>query len=205
MGLDMYLYAERHFSSASESFVEKFPEYAKEAEQYKALMSVSGMDSLPTPEYGGSAISKCVGYWRKANAIHGWIVRNLADGVDECQRIYMSREDILNLRDSCVKALDRRSEALPIKEPKTIVIEDTGENAVVSSISTAIMKEYVSRKLDVDVADPLSLEPTAGFFFGNTEKDEYYYGDIEHTVEVLNSVLAGTQDERYTFYYQASW
>lgn len=206
MGLDMYLYAEKHVSNASRDFVEKFPEYAKEVAQYEAVMSGSGMHSLPTPEYGGATISKCVGYWRKANAIHGWIVRNLADGVDECQRINMSREDLVSLRDSCVKELNNRSNALPNKEPKTVSITDEGnEDSVVASITNAIMQESLKKGTSVAVADPLELAPTSGFFFGGTEKDEYYYGDLEHTVDMLNSLLAGTQDEGYSFYYQASW
>ena len=206
MGLDMYLYAEKHVTNASRDFIEKFPEYAKEVAQYEAVMSGSGMHSLPTPEYGGATITKCVGYWRKANSIHGWIVRNLAEGVDECQRINMSREDLISLRDSCVKELDNRSNALPIKEPKSISISDTGdESLVATSIANAIKQEALKKNTEVALADPLELAPTSGFFFGNTEKDEYYYSDIEHTVDMLNSLLAGTQDEAYSFYYQASW
>ena len=68
------------------------------------------------------------------------------------------------------------------------------------------MKEQsLNKTTNVDVADPLSLEPTSGFFFGGTEKDEWYYGSLEYTVDTLNSILAGTQDESYSFYYQASW
>jgi hypothetical protein len=205
MGLDMYLYAEKHVSNSSKDFIEKFPEYGKETAQYQAVMISTGMDLLPTPEYGGATISKCVGYWRKANAIHGWIVRNLADGVDECQRIFMSREDIVKLRDACVKALDNRSNALPNKEGKSIEIKDMGESDVVNSIANAMKQEALKKNTTVVLADPLELEPTAGFFFGNTEKDEYYYSDVERTVDTLNALLASTVDEYYSFYYQASW
>lgn len=46
--------------------------------------------------------------------------------------------------------------------------------------------------------------PTAsGFFFGNTEYDEYYFSDIEDTVKQLENVL--TLDEEWEFYYQSSW
>lgn len=46
-----------------------------------------------------------IAYWRKANAIHGWIVRNVADGVDECQRIPMSREVLRDLVLRCKRVL----------------------------------------------------------------------------------------------------
>jgi hypothetical protein len=207
MGLDMYLYAEKHVSNSSKDFIEKFPQYRKEAEQYQDVMSATGMYSLPTPEYGGATISKCVGYWRKANAIHGWIVRNLANGVDECQRIYMSREDLVALRDSCVNELSNRSNALPNKEDVRTINLDDGTNAssIVNKLMETMKEQALNKTTNVDVADPLSLEPIAGFFFGGTEKDEWYYGSLEYTVDTLNSILAGTQDESYSFYYQASW
>ena len=47
------------------------------------------------------------------------------------------------------------------------------------------------------------LEPTAGFFFGCTNKDEYYYEDLKQTVEGLDRVLA--LPDEYSFTYQSSW
>jgi hypothetical protein len=47
------------------------------------------------------------------------------------------------------------------------------------------------------------LEPTAGFFFGSYNKDEWYYKDLKDTVEGLDKVLA--LPDEYSFTYQASW
>jgi len=205
MGLDMYLYAEKYISGYDYETING-ELTRRDNLMYDKVIESAGLTKLPSTEYGSTTVTKCVGYWRKANAIHGWIVRNLAEGVDECQRINMSREDLISLRDSCVKELNNRSNALPIKEPKSISISDTGdESLVVSSIANAIKQEALKKHTEVVLADPLELAPTAGFFFGNTDKDEYYYSDIEHTVDMLNSLLAGTQDEAYSFYYQASW
>lgn len=44
---------------------------------------------------------KEIGYWRKANAIHNWFVNTLADGVDECQEIKVTHEDLCKLLDLC--------------------------------------------------------------------------------------------------------
>lgn len=200
----MYLYAEKHYSHSSESFLERFPEYGKENAQYEAIMSGSGMYSLPTPEYGGVSVSKCVGYWRKANAIHGWIVRNIANGVDDCKKVYMSKSDLLLLRDSCVKELSNRDNALPNEKPLTSTIVDNGESDIHKVIMSHIAEESARKNTATELADPLDLQPTAGFFFGNNEKDEYYYECIEYTVDMLNSLLAGA-DGNYEFYYQASW
>jgi hypothetical protein len=207
MGLDMYLYAEKHVSNSSDDFIKKFPEYAKERAQYEAVMSGSGMYSLPTPEYGGATITKCVGYWRKANAIHGWITRNLANGLDECQRINLDRTDLILLRDSCVKELDNRASALPNKEGARTIKLDEANNpeGAIRSLIEDMNSEFGKRHTAIDLADPLSVEPVEGFFFGGTEKDEYYYSALEYTVDTINSLLAGTVDESYSFYYQASW
>ena len=42
-----------------------------------------------------------------------------------------------------------------------------------------------------------------GFFFGSQEYDEYYFGDLQITVEMLNKVLE--LPEMYDLYYQSSW
>jgi len=38
-----------------------------------------------------------LGYWRKHPDLHGFIVREFADGRDECQEIELCEEDILNI------------------------------------------------------------------------------------------------------------
>ena len=47
------------------------------------------------------------------------------------------------------------------------------------------------------------LLPTrAGFFFGGTEYDEWYFKDIKETIKILEEAL---KDERGDFYYSSSW
>lgn len=54
--------------------------------------------------------------------------------------------------------------------------------------------------------DPETLLPTQdGFFFGSTEYDEYYYEDIDRTIEILERVLAETDFDNYQITYHASW
>lgn len=55
---------------------------------------------IPWEQLGGVqhvSTKEQVGYLRKANSIHGWIVRELAGGVDECQEIYLSKDDVDHL------------------------------------------------------------------------------------------------------------
>jgi len=42
-----------------------------------------------------------VAYWRKSNAIHGWFVDTINDGVDDCTPIEVRKQDIILLRDLC--------------------------------------------------------------------------------------------------------
>lgn len=204
MGLDMYLYAERYvpqydFEKGANGKLER-----KYLPEYNQVDYASGMDTLPTAQYGGITVKKCVGYWRKANAVHGWIVRNCANGVDECQDIYMSRESLISLRDSCVNALANRDSATPAKDSVISFTENEVATPEVIMESMLDMFKQQSNQPETMVADPLSLEPVSGFFFGHTEKDEWYYKDLEYTVDTINSLLAGT-DETTTFTYRASW
>lgn len=48
------------------------------------------------------------------------------------------------------------------------------------------------------------LPTTSGFFFGSTECDEYYYEDIDYTVDMLKRVLA-EDNANASFAYQSSW
>jgi hypothetical protein len=48
------------------------------------------------------------------------------------------------------------------------------------------------------------LPPTSGFFFGNTEIDDYYFRDLRNTINFIDKALA-LQDKGYNIYYQASW
>ena len=50
-----------------------------------------------------------VAYWRKANAIHGWIINN-AGVVDDCTPISLTKQDIIQLRDDCQKVVDEGTE-----------------------------------------------------------------------------------------------
>ena len=48
-----------------------------------------------------------------------------------------------------------------------------------------------------------SLLPAgSGFFFGGEEYDEWYFNDIDNTIEVLKEALS---DEDASYYYSSSW
>jgi hypothetical protein len=57
-------------------------------------------------------------YWRKANAIHDWFVREVQAGVDECQESPVSASKLKELRDLCREVMADKKKAnliLPTK------------------------------------------------------------------------------------------
>jgi hypothetical protein len=117
-------------------------------------------------------------YWRKANAIHGWFVENVQDGDDDCKEYEVDRDQLETLRNTCSKILARHEAMKTMSDEQIEEMDDLDE-------------------------DEESLEPTEGFFFGSTEKDEWYYQDLKDTVEGLDRVLA--LPDNFSFAYQASW
>ena len=55
--------------------------------------------------------------------------------------------------------------------------------------------------IDKSKAEQL-LPSTSGFFFGNTEYDEWYYNDIQNTIEILEKAV---EDKDGEYYYTSSW
>jgi hypothetical protein len=104
MGLDQYLYAEKF---ASERGI--FDEDGGESREFAEVKRAAGMSQV-----GGvvgtshATVSMLVAYWRKANSIHGWFVRNCADGVDDCRRIHLERDRLVELKTLCERALASR-------------------------------------------------------------------------------------------------
>lgn len=61
-----------------------------------------------------------------------------------------------------------------------------------------------------DLASEL-LPTTQGFFFGSQEYDEYYFMDIDETIEILEKALKDIEEDEnkgfdgYSYYYESSW
>lgn len=117
-----------------------------------------------------SYIEEQVAYWRKVNHIHFWFVKNVQNGVDECQTAEVSSEQLKQLYTDCKKVLDARKDK---KKAKKIASE--------------------------------LLPPQEGFFFGSTGIDEYYYRDIEYTMDVIFKLVIESAGDDVEFYYHASW
>jgi len=102
MGLDMYL--------SRSSFI-----WSDEREKIK----ITGVDKHKIKPERIKRIIEDVGYWRKANAIHAWFVKNVQNGIDDCSQYYVPREKLTKLLETVREVLenkDRASELLPTQE-----------------------------------------------------------------------------------------
>jgi hypothetical protein len=150
MGLDMYL--------SKKTYV-KYWEH-KGDDNYEVKVTKGGNPTKIDPKKV-SYVTEEVGYWRKANQIHDWFVKNVQDGVDDCRNAYVSREKLQELLDIC---------------------------RIVS--------------IDKDKAEDL-LPTASGFFFGGTEYDEWYYEQINDTIQILEEGLSDENADE--FEYHSSW
>jgi hypothetical protein len=115
MGLDMYLFAKNYLSKFDR---EESEILSKVLGVFPELEGYRGGEKYST--VGTVSLEITVGYWRKANHIHRWFLNNCAEGEeDNCQRIYVSREKLEELRDTCRRVLEFRHLAenqLPTQE-----------------------------------------------------------------------------------------
>ena len=82
---------------------------------------------------------------------------------------------------------------------------DECQEAWVSREQLQQLAEVCKTVLD-DMSKAEELLPTqSGFFFGGTDYDEFYRGDLEYTVERIEKILADKALEKCEFYYQSSW
>jgi hypothetical protein len=160
MGLDMYLSVRKYVNRIDWDTTDKM-----ESPRFTSIVNTLDMRELLEPDGAtGAYVEIPVMYWRKSNAIHNWMVRELADGVDDCRPLELSTDKLRELVVLCEQVLEDHSKA--------------GE-----------------------------LLPTgSGFFFGTTEYDEYYYGDLMHTADRLRYIVAEAEANTIDYLvYQASW
>ena len=158
MGLDMYLRASEYIYR--HNFNRQTDEDTINPLLNEIVSRLELEDVIDKTGFAGLSVDVPMGYWRKSNMIHHWFVNNLADGVDECQPIYVRREDLEQLKEVCINVI-----AVP------------------------------------EMAEEL-LPTGSGFFFGSTDYDEYYFGDLNDTVGIITRCLESKFD---SFEYQASW
>jgi hypothetical protein len=110
MGLDMYLNVSERIDNNTYHNVNG-QVTRKENPRYNNVIEAAGV-KVKDNIAASVAIEYTAIYWRKANQIHNWFVTTLANGVDECQRIPVSRDNLVALHDRCSVLLDTKSNEL---------------------------------------------------------------------------------------------
>jgi len=160
MGLDMYLTAKYHYGG-------KWKEPGQHNEGHTLEISGEFVTKNKLTVGKVQEIIEEVAYWRKANQIHGWFVKNCQDSFDNCNEYYVSREQLQELHDLCKQV------------------------------------EICLKTKDYEKAEKL-LPPTGGFFFGDTDINEWYEKDILDTIEQISLILED-KEKQCSYYYQSSW
>jgi hypothetical protein len=132
-----------------------------------------------------------VAYWRKANAIHRWFVENVQNGIDECQRSRVTRDQLRSLVASCKEVLNV-VETVEGRVHNGTMWQD-GIRSEIYEPGRVITNPEMARRL---------LPTQGGFFFGSTDYDQFYLDDLRSTVEQIEPLLVDGNDD---FYYRSSW
>jgi hypothetical protein len=156
MGLDMYLSA----SKSEHNYKFMGTADSPDNEAFVSIVNALNANDFVDTDSPFLTVDINVAYWRKANAIHGWFVKNVQGGNDDCGRYRVPRESLVELQEACLEALANR--------------------------------------------DSKVLDPTEGFFFGSSDKDEYWQADLRETVTIIGTLLKIVPEE-WSFYYQSSW
>jgi hypothetical protein len=188
MGLDMYLEAENYVGGW-----EHVP--PEERRLYGEILDLAGLRALACKDSPSVDVTVKVAYWRKANAIHAWFVEHVQDGKDECQRSYVTRDQLAELVKLCQAVLD-----------SVETVEGNVSNGTTYHPDGRVVRETRPGLVVAQKGIAAKQLPTkSGFFFGCTDYDEDYLADLRDTIKQLTPLLDPGLHGRFTFYYRASW
>lgn len=193
MGLDMYLHAKKYEGGWSHS---------KDISGFQAVSQL--YDFMPIAKNAPAIeVQFTVGYWRKANAIHNWFVQNVQDGKDDCGSYYVSRDNLRALQAECYKVLQTQ---VPVSAGVSSTKEIHGGDS--KDVAQVILDEWNKQQANIgsSPADDLPLPPVSGFFFGSTDRDEWYFEQVRYTHDLIENLLKTVPDNwEWSFEYTSSW
>ena len=204
MGLDMYLTAELsvydcRWDRDKDGNIKKdvHKDRVKEMKTNEKIRKLFP-DAPKTDNLNFIRVEFEAGYWRKANQIHNWFVKNVQDGKDDCGRYYVSKEKMQELLNICKQIKNEvKLKTGTVTNGYTYKKDEkTGEMQKVEHLEEGKVIE------NPEICEEL-LPSQSGFFFGNTDYNEWYIYAIERTIEILEQALK--LPENYTIYYHSSW
>ena len=189
MGLDMYLYRK--------TYVQNWDHMGPKE---RHTITITGPKAKSIKPERITEIVEQVGYWRKANAIHAWFVKNVQGGEDDCRPYPVSLRQLQELLEVCRRVLAGSKLAKGKVENGYKILKGAGDGRIVKK---PILEEG---EFIEDPALAIELLPAqSGFFFGGTDYDQWYIRDLRDTVEILEEFLRENGVENGELYYEASW
>lgn len=141
-----------------------------------------------------------IGYLRKANAIHKYIIDNYNNGVDNCEPIPLDKEKLKEFYKIVMQLIyECKLTKGKIVNGYSFSRDKNGQTKMIPNYETG----YTMAKTSQNLCDKL-LPTSEGFFFGSTDYDQYYYNDLLEFKNILEKLIK-TDDSKYDIYYLASW
>lgn len=92
------------------------------------------------------------------------------------------------------------------------IVNHTGYNEKADVVIHVLTKEQIEalisdcqKVLENHSLAPQIMPTSSGFFFGNSDYDEYYFSVLERTVDELNSILLDTNFDTHEIVYYEWW
>lgn len=139
-------------------------------------------------------------YWRKANAIHKWFVDHVQEGNDSGYEYRVNQRQLNELYTTIVDVLShcklkRGTIRNGWRFKKFLWFTYKSYYKEKGRVLSRRSIKYCNRHLPTQ----------AGFFFGSTDYDEFYYNDLLYTRDKLEYVLSTYNADIANIYYSSSW
>lgn len=133
-----------------------------------------------------------IGYWRKFNALHSFIA-NLKDKPDtNCDKLWLTKENINYIYETITTALD----IMDADKPR-VLVRLSGQDKLEEYDYDYIFPEETQDKVKEILA------PCKGFFWGSDDVDMYYYVALKRSKEIFEKAKESKKKGNRVFYY--SW
>ena len=215
MGLDMNLYKTKkinNFSAIDYYYANKAFEYYADKELAKTnnwnfdfsltdwnipeSMTKEKIKPLQNTYSKHYTIFEQVADWSKANQIHAWFVNNIQNEIDDCSYYFVTKDNLLDLKEICEKVLKLNPYTL---NKDSYLLYYSANNLIDKGIIT---KEQYA-KLETELNKILPTKE--GLFFGPTDYALSYFLNVKETLKMLTKILDNADFENEVYLYNSSW
>ena len=137
-----------------------------------------------------------VAYWRKANQIHQWFVNNCANGdLDSTLNfVDVSFDDLRNLKQVCQDVIANSN-----------LISGEVNNGYRFENGNKVSIKEPGKYIEDSSYAKQNLPTMQGFFYGSTDYDQWYFRQLESTIEQIDNILSDESLQDVQLSYVASW